>query len=149
MGDDPIGKLLVPPGGVAIARQRIQRGNPSESVQGVALRHAVVFDPRGPLDVVACAADRPVVVGQRGQEVGRPINGRQLFEQPPAVSGISIDGVGVLDVRRAGQRTQRIPRHPMAIQAAVGVHPRWVGGPLMNLPAIAGRIAMGNSPPGR
>ena len=47
MGGDPIRELLIPPGRVRVAGQRIQRRDALERIGGVALRDAVVFDPRG------------------------------------------------------------------------------------------------------
>ena len=126
MGRDAIGEPLVPPRGLVLAQDAIQVGDAAKRIGRVALGHAVVFDPRGPLDVVARPADGAVLTHQAGQIVGREVDRRQLRLQPRPIAGSPEDDVGVLDVRRTGQRPKRIARHPMLVQPAVGVDGRVV-----------------------
>ena len=68
MGTDPIRELPIPPRCLRLAGQGVQRGRTPKRIDGMALRHPVVFNPRGPLDVVTRPSDCAIVRGQRSQK---------------------------------------------------------------------------------
>ncbi len=120
----PPSQSLVPLSRTVAREYAIQRCHAAKGIDGMTLRHAVGGDAHRTLNIVARTFDQTAGVGQRRQIIRRQVDSIQIRGEPVAVERMAIDHVRILDERRTGQGRERVSRHPMLVQPAVGIHRR-------------------------